>query len=556
MEEAVEYHSEPLNRGANMERDAAIAASKESGGYAVSGEVIDTTVPRIAGFKWIAVCASLYISVLIYGLDTTIAADIQAPVTKSFGAVDQLAWLGAGFSLGSVAAIAPFGALFTCLNMKYLYIAGMVLFQAGSALCGAAPNMNALIVGRVIAGIGGTGVYLGCLNYFSTSLVAPERRGVYISGIAFVWGIGSVLGPVVGGGFSISKATWRWAFYINLLIGVIAAPVYLFALPSVRYQGKETSARDVLKRFDYIGFILSAAAWVMFTVVFTFAGNVWPWNSGKTIASLVVLGILIMSYVVQQYFCIFTSSSTRSFPGHLLRSRTQILLAVATACTITSLYVPVYYIPIFFQFVESDTPLKAAVRLLPFVLVCVAVNLASGFFLSKLKYYQPLYIMSGVFITLGGSLYYVYLDPSSSAGAIYGISVLTAFGTGITLQIGYTVASLKAALNDVGNAISIQNLTQIGGTVCALVIAGQVFQNSAVRNLTRALSGYGFSSSTIRDAVAGSQSQLFEQLQGEVKEAALLAITKAIQEVFLLVISAGSVLIIVGMFMKTERLLT
>lgn len=365
-------------------------------------------------------------------MDTTIAADIQAAVAQTFGAVDQLAWLGVGFSLGSAASILPWGALFTALNMKWLYIIRMVLFQAGSALCGAAPNMNALLVGRVIAGIGGTGVYLGCLNYFSSSLITPERRGAYISGIAFVWGISSILGPAVGGGFSVSKATWRWGFYINLLIGAVAAPVYLFALPSV-YQGKENSTRDMLKQLDYLGFVLSAAAWVMFTLVFTSGGSVWPWSNGRTIASLVVLGVLVLSYMLQQYFCIFTSPSTRSFPGHLLRSRTQMLLAVATASTITSLYVPVYYIPVFFQFVESDTPLGAAVRLLPFVLVTVAVNVASGFLLSKVAYYQPIYIISGVLATLGDSLYYVYFQPTSSAGVLYGISVIAALGTGLTL---------------------------------------------------------------------------------------------------------------------------
>jgi len=113
-----------------------------------------------------------------------------------------------------------------------MFIASIILFEVGSAICGAAPSMNALIVGRAIAGIGGSGIFLGyvcfikqiantglthfasTLNYFSLCMTDRER-GHYIAGIGVVWGMGAVLGPVVGGAFSTSSAAWRWAFYIN-----------------------------------------------------------------------------------------------------------------------------------------------------------------------------------------------------------------------------------------------------------------------------------------------------------------------------------------------------
>ncbi|PNP44255.1 hypothetical protein TGAMA5MH_03861 [Trichoderma gamsii] len=114
-----------------------------------------------------SVCLS-HISALIYGLDTTIAADVQGSIVEAFVHVDQLAWIGAGFPLGSVAVVLPIGVLSTRFNMKWLYISSLVLFEVDSAVCGAAPNMNAIIVGRVIAGAGGAGLFLGCLNYFST----------------------------------------------------------------------------------------------------------------------------------------------------------------------------------------------------------------------------------------------------------------------------------------------------------------------------------------------------------------------------------------------------
>lgn len=94
----------------------------------------------IRGFRWVIVCVSLYVTCFLYGLDTTIAADVQGPVTEAFGQVDQLAWIGAGFPLGSVCVILLLGTLYNSFNIKWVFIATVVLFEAGSALCGAAPN--------------------------------------------------------------------------------------------------------------------------------------------------------------------------------------------------------------------------------------------------------------------------------------------------------------------------------------------------------------------------------------------------------------------------------
>lgn len=162
---------------------------------------------QIRGFRWLIICVSLYVTCFLYGLDTTIAADVQSAVITRFGHVDQISWIGAGFPLGSVCVILFLGTLFNTFNMKWVYFSTVVLFEAGSALCGAAPTMSALIVGRVIAGAGGSGIYLGCLQYFAV-MTTEKERGFYMSLIAMFWGLGAVLGPVIGGAFAVSSATW------------------------------------------------------------------------------------------------------------------------------------------------------------------------------------------------------------------------------------------------------------------------------------------------------------------------------------------------------------
>jgi hypothetical protein len=161
--------------------------------------------------------------------------------------------------------------------------------------------------------------------------------------------------------------------------------------------------------------------------------------------------------------------------------------------------------------------------------------------------------VSGVFIILGGSLLYTYLDPNTSASYIYGFTVVTAVGAGLTLQIGYAVATLKAPKH-MGDALALQNVAQIGGTVISLVIAGQVFQSTATRNLTTVLAGTGFTATDIQSAIAGAKSKIFQDLTGDVRHQAVLAITQSIQKAFILVIVSGGVLTLAGLLMKYEQL--
>ncbi|KAK6082745.1 MFS drug efflux [Seiridium cupressi] len=516
---------------------------------AVDSEQKGRTIRR---FRWVIICVSLYITCALYGLDTTIAADIQGPVVETLGHVEQLAWVGAGFPLGSVCVILLLGTLYNTFNMKWNFITTVVLFEAGSALCGAAPNMNAMIVGRVIAGAGGSGIYLGSLQYFAV-MTEEKERGFYMSLIGVSWGLGAVLGPVIGGAFAVSAATWRWAFYINLLIGALSAPAFLFYLPSIHpIQG--VSIRDRLVTIDFVGFILGAGVWVSFLLALTMAGGQWPWNDGRTIATFVVFGVVLLVYILQQYFAFFTTPDRRLFPGHLLRDRTQVLLYVVTAAGTTTLFVVVYYIPIYFQFVNGDAALMAAVRLLPFVVVAVTVNLVSGSFLHFIKIYMVLYFIAGVFLVAGGGPLVVFLDPSSTTGTIYGLTVLVAIGAGLSMVTSFTVASLTLHPKDAGAGISLQNVAQIGGQVISLAVASQIYHSTALRNLSLVLAGNGFSDAEIRTAVAGTQSTLFEQLEGELRDKAIVAVAKAMQMTFVLVPVAGGVMLLVSLCMKREKL--
>lgn len=514
---------------------------------------------QYSGFRWAVICASLYITCFLYGLDTTIAADIQGPVVATFGQVDQLAWIGAGFPMGSVSIILLLGRLLSSFDIKTIFLGAVILFEAGSALCGAAPSMPALIVGRVVAGMGGSGIYLGCLTYFSV-LTTEAERGFYMSLIGAAWGLGCVIGPLIGGAFAVSAATWRWAFYINLVIGGASLPAFLFALPSI-VPLPGVSVRTRLAAIDWLGVLLGAGVWVTFLMAFTMAGGAWSWtHDGRTIAIFVVFGVVLLFYILQQRFSLLTTPSQRIFPCHLLRNRTQVLLYIATSASNTTLFVVTYYTPLYFQFVAGDSALFAAVRLLPFIAVAIFINLASNSLLHLLiPHYRLLYLLAGATILAGGApLMVCALRPTASAAMLYGLEALVAIGAGLTMITAYSVSSLTLPADDVPFGLSLQNVSQIGGSVIALALAGQIYQSTAGRNLARvvAAAGLEYSQAEITAGAAGAQSALFEALKATpaVREQAVEAVAAAMRSAFVLVPVAGAVMLLAAVGMRRERI--
>lgn len=313
------------------------------------------------------------------------------------------------FLLGGASFTLPYGRLYGLFDAKWLYIASSVIFTVGSALCGAAPSMAALIVGRVLAGMGGNGMYLGVMTLLSVN-TSDKERPVYLSLVGLVWGIGTVLGPVIGGAFAESSATWRWAFYINLCIAGLFGPVYLFLLPSFKPR-VGTSSASLLKEFDFLGTILSVGAIVCLIMGMNLGGALYPWKSGQIIALFIVSFVLFAVFGIQQGFRVFTTSTTRIFPIHFLRNWNVVLLFACAAAVNSAGFVPIYYLPLYFQFTRGDSAITAAIRLLPLIIVLSAAILANGHLMSRFNYFQPWYIFGSVLALIGGVALCKFMVP-------------------------------------------------------------------------------------------------------------------------------------------------
>ena len=191
-----------------LQRHGESPAVKESSPAPSDNDTKQVATRTIHGWKWAVAMATVLSTTFLFALDNTIVADIQPSIVNQFNDVERLPWFGVGFGLGSTAVL-PWGKAYGVYSVKWLFLSTVILFETGSVVCGAAPNVYALIIGRVLAGVGGSGMYSGCLTYISVTTSNMERP-MYMAGIAVAWGAGTVIGPIVGGAFAGSSATWRW----------------------------------------------------------------------------------------------------------------------------------------------------------------------------------------------------------------------------------------------------------------------------------------------------------------------------------------------------------
>lgn len=222
-----------------------------------------------------------------------------------------------------------------------------------------------------------------------------------------MFGTGTVVGPLIGGGFAESSATWRWGFYINLCFGALFAPVYLFLIPGFDPRGSQ-KIRSRFRDFDYLGGVLSIAILACIIMAINFGGPMYDWNSPQIIVLFVLSGVLTLVFGFQQILCFMTKEEHRMFPVSFLKMKEAVLLFICMAASNAGGFIPIYYIPTYFAFVRGDEPMHSAVRLLPLIIFISVVILVNGALMSKFGHYQPWYVAGSALVIVGSVLFCKY----------------------------------------------------------------------------------------------------------------------------------------------------
>lgn len=502
--------------------------------------------PRpVHGWRWALAVSAILSSVFFFSLDQTIVADIIPVIVDHFGSVQKLPWISVTLLLAAAGTINFWAKMYGQFDPKWLYIFCVLAFEIGSAVCGAAPSMNALIIGRAIAGLGGAGMYLGVVMLLSIFTTESERP-TYFAMIGGTFGLGTVLGPIVGGAFADSTATWRWAFYINLCIGGLFAPTYFLYLPS-RDPRPGASFLSRCREIDYLGTLLQVGAFVSGIMAVSFGGVLYNWNSATIIALFVLSGVLFILLGLQQTFTVLTTLSRRVFPIHYVTQKEMAILFAQIAAASTNSFIAIYFIPLYFQFVQSDQALRSGVRLLPYIIPLVFASLLNGAFMEKLKYYLPWFLTGGLLIVVSNAMLF-HVSLTISTAYIYAALVLGGLGTGLFVNAPFAIAQWLVPPEEIALAVGFITCAQVAGVTISLAVANGVFLNLAENSITALLPGVA--KADVQAAITGVGGAFLRTLDPTMQKRVLEAIVVAIQRVFILGIAAGAVAVVLSLAMS------
>ncbi|KAJ3161525.1 hypothetical protein HDU88_007330 [Geranomyces variabilis] len=454
-----ETSADPANVSTTSTAVDPAAAGSSPHGYAKGDVKVPLTRP-----KFIMVFVALALSLFLAALDQTIVSTAIPTIAKEFEGFSQIAWIGIAYLLTATAFSPTYGKLIDIFGRKPVFMGAVTIFEIGSAICGASQNMSMLIIGRAIAGIGGGGI-MSCILIIISDLVSFEDRGKYQGMLGGIFGLASVVGPLLGGYFT-DNVSWRWCFYINLPIGGVALAVIWFFLAIPSPKG---SVRDKLKRIDYLGTLLLIGGIVMILVPMELGGTEWDWGSAKAISFFCVGGVLLIAFVLVEIFY----AVEPVIPGSVFENRSVPAVVAAAFCLGAAFFSLVYYISLYFQIVKHHSATKAGIDSIGLILAVSVFSVIGGQAISRTGYYVPFFYIGSI-LTCTACALISTLDENSSTGKQWAYMVLAGTGIGSMIQTRIIAVQASVDVSRIAVATALVNFSQTLGGTLGLAISGTI----------------------------------------------------------------------------------
>ncbi|KAG0252578.1 hypothetical protein BG011_006914 [Mortierella polycephala] len=397
----------------------------------------------------------------------TIIATALPKIASDFKAQSQMSWVATAYLL----TYSKFSDIF---GRKIMIMFAIITFMIGSAGAGGATTMTMLIAFRAIQGLGGSGL-LSIVLIIISDIFPLDQRPKYQSIIWSVFGISSVIGPLLGGVF-VQQTTWRWCFLINLPLGIITiASVLLFLrLPFQRQQLKEQ-----LARIDYLGTFLVIVAVICLLLPITWGGTTYAWDSPVIIVLFCVAVILIGCLMWAE-----SKAVEAIIPPRLFRNVTVSLLFGVNFLTGMSFLGVIFYSPIYFQVVQGVGATASGLHLMPMVLGLVISSIGSGAVLSKVGDYRYFIWMGTAMVAIGVGLC-MLLDADSNMGEQIGYLLIVGFGIGFILQTCMLAAQAAVDKKDMAVVTALCGfMNSIGGGI-GIAMCSALFNNHLSDNFKK-----------------------------------------------------------------------
>ncbi|KUL86339.1 hypothetical protein ZTR_08616 [Talaromyces verruculosus] len=393
----------------------------------------------LSGFRrWITMVAMM-LSIFLIAMDMTIVATSVPAITNEFNGIKDQAWYASAFFLTSGGFQSTWGKIYQNFPLKLSFLTAILIFEIGSLICAVAPSSVVFIVGRAIAGVGAAGVGSG--SYTIVAFISePQKRANFTSMLGAIFGIGSVLGPLIGGAFSAS-VTWRWCFYINLPIGIppVLGIIFFFRTPKVA-RPRKASLKSKLLQMDPLGLTLLLGGIVTYLLAVQYGGTSRPWHSGT------VIGLLITCIVTFILFGIveFWQGEKATVIPRLFRKQFVGMSMIYICFQGGALFSMVYYLPLYFQAILGDSAVLAGAHNLAFIIPAMISVLVAGAIVTNTRVVTPVMVVGSAIGALGCGLCALF-DVNTTIGVWIGVQIVAGIGAGLGFQVPLTAgqASVK-----------------------------------------------------------------------------------------------------------------
>jgi EmrB/QacA subfamily drug resistance transporter len=497
-------------------------------GVAVQPTPPDAGPTEVVGQRRNIIFLAVVLGMLLAALDQTIVATALPTVVADLGGAGHQAWVVTSYLLASTIVTAVVGKLGDTFGRKRVFQTAILLFLVGSVLCGLAHSMGMLVASRALQGMGGGAITVTAVAVIG-EVIPLRERGRYQGALGAVFGVTTVVGPLLGGLFT-DHLSWRWAFWINVPVAVVVIAIAAVAIPEL---GR--TARPVL---DYAGIVLVGLGSAGLTLATSWGGSTYPWGSP------IVIGLFVASVVALVAFvAVERRAAEPILPIRLFAN------PVFTVCSILSFVVgfamlgALTFLPTFMQFVDGVSATVSGLRTLPMVIGLLVTSLSSGVIVGRTGRYK-IFPIAGTAVMAIGFLLLSTMDSDTSTllQSLY-LLVLGA-GIGLSMQVLILVVQNTVDFADLGVATSGVTFFRTIGSSFGAAIFGSLFTNFLNDRLPDAMAV------SRAPMEAASSPQALHHLPAEVAAPVISAYADALDKVFLYAAPFAVVGFILALFLK------
>ncbi len=480
------------------------------------------------------VFSGLMLGMLLAALDQTIVSTALPTIVGELGGQDRLAWVVTAYLLTSTTSTPLWGKVSDLLGRKILFQAAIVVFLVGSVLIGLSQNMTSLIAFRAVQGIGAGGL-MALAQAIIGDIVAPRERGRYQGYIGSVFAVSSVAGPLLGG-FFVDQLSWRWAFYINLPIGIVALVVTGSVL--------NLDFRRIDHRVDYLGAALLVGGVTPLLLLTEWGGREYEWGS-PTIIGLGIVGAVVLA--------LFAAQERRAeepiLAPRLFRNGVFNITSAGGFIVGLAMFGAIVFMPQYLQIVKGNSPTRSGLLMIPMMVGLMATSIGSGRIIAQTGKYKKFPIIGLTILPVG--LYLLSLLDVESSYVQQGLSVfVVGLGIGMVMQVLVLAVQNAVEQRDLGSATSAATFFRSMGGAFGVAIFGAILNNRLDHNVANELSRVNADPSQLPGKELLGSPSAIHSLPEPFKGAVIQAFSDGLHVVFLCGIPVALLGLLVVLFLK------